>query len=73
MVLFSHGDGLTDGSLIVVARFWDQWLWVPMGFVQQWRSAWVVTRSCVVVGVDHGEVMHGGSDGDCCCELWLIS
>ena len=26
-------------------------------------AAWVVTRSCVVVGMDRGEVMHGGSNG----------
>ena len=43
--------------------FWDQWLWVPMGFVQQWRSTWVMTRSCMVVGVDRGEIMRGGSNG----------
>ena len=68
--------------------FWDWWLWVSMGFVQRWGLAWVVLRSCVVVGVDRGEVVHGGSDGsdgvhawwfqwdsdgDHCCELWLIS
>ena len=27
----------------------------------------------MVVGVDCGEVMHGGSDADHCYELWLIS
>ena len=42
--------------------FWDRWLWVPMGFVQRWRLAWVMTRSCVVVGMNHGEVMRGGFD-----------
>ena len=44
-------------------EFWDQWLWVPMGFVQQWRLTWVMTGSCMVVGVDRGEIMRGGSNG----------
>ena len=43
--------------------FWDRWLRVPIGFVQRWRS-------CVVVGVDRGKVMCGGSDGSNGVHVW---
>ena len=71
-------DGFVDRSLTAMGMlmglswwlmgfkfngFWDRWLWVPMGFVQRWGLAWIVARSCMVVVMDRGEVMRGGSDG----------
>ena len=42
--------------------FWDRWLWVPMGFMQQWRSVWIVDRG--QHGTDGSDgVQCGGSDG----------
>ena len=42
--------------------FWDRWLWVPMGFMQRWRSVWIVDRGRH--GTDGSDgVQCGGSDG----------
>ena len=52
------GWRFVNGLFMGLARFRVWWV-MGCSWVQRWRSV----RSCVVVGVNCGEIVHGGSDG----------